>query len=80
MTDEDFIRELKESREVISAAIDKLNQTLCSLALQDNEDDETWCNLHNVAYGIERLKEVCACIDSLQDNGTMIHNIKRFQH
>ena len=66
MTNEDLIRNLKDSKEDVNTAIDKLNDVLCFLALQDEENEEMRHQLTNVAYGVEMMKEISLYIKEFE--------------
>lgn len=65
MTKEDVILNLIDGKARIQIAINKLTETLCFLAQQDNEDEDDRRNLSNIAYGIEQLKELQESIEEL---------------
>lgn len=58
MTNEDVILNLTDGKARIQIAINKLTETLCFLAQQDNESEDDRRNLSNIAYSIETLKEL----------------------
>ena len=66
MTKEDVIKNLIDGKEQNRIAIDNLNEALCYLALQRNENEEAIECMYNIAYGIKQLEEVCYLLDMLK--------------